>query len=356
MNKISDEIVNSLDKSKMFPKILEFPMQLRQGWDIGKAVQFTIDLGQFNNIVFGGMGGSAIAGDLVRSIFGKELSIPVIVNRGYHLPGFVDSKTLFIASSYSGNTEETLTATAEAEKRGCFICCVTSGGELARIAQEKNYPLFQLPSGYPPRSALGYSLGVLFSFFRELNIGKIYEDDIEETISFLESARKPWEEFNNSDNLPLSIAEEITGKLPLIYSSVEGVDGVGFRWKTQLNENSKTHAFYQPFSEKNHNEIMRWSAIPATKTFFSHLIMILLRLPTDYSRISLRMDITRDLVKKSGGKVLEIEGKGKSFFNQLLYLIHLGDLLSFYLAILYNVDPTEIENINYLKKDLAQNS
>ncbi len=356
MNKISGEIINSLDKSGMFQKILEFPTQLRQGWNIGKEARVKISLGQFNNIVFGGMGGSAIAGDLVRSIFGEELTIPVIVNRGYHLPGFVDSRTLFIASSYSGNTEETLTAAAEAGERGCFICCVTSGGQLARIAQEKGCQLFRLPPGYPPRGALGYSLGVFFSFFRELGVGKIYKDDVEKTISFLEDVRKPWQEFDNPDNLPFSLAKEISGKLPLIYSSVEGVDAVGFRWKTQFNENSKTHAFYQAFSEMNHNEIMGWSSIPGTKPFFPHLIMVLLRLSRDYSRIGLRMNITKNLVERNGGKVLEIEGKGESFFTQLLYLIHLGDLLSFYLAIFYNVDPTEIENINYLKKKLAESS
>jgi len=356
MNRISKETVASMDKSGMLQKILEFPSQLLRGWEIGEEVQVGVDLGRFRNIVFGGMGGSAIAGDVVRSLLGDGFPVPLIVNRGYRLPGFVDSRTLFVASSYSGNTEETLTATQKAKEKGCTVLCVTSGGRLGEMAEENGWPLFRLPSGYPPRAALGYSLGVMLHFFRRLGVGEVAQEDLKQTITFLEKMGKTWGQIENSDNLPLILAGEIRGKIPLIYSSVEGLDGVGFRWKTQLNENGKTHAFYQPFPEMNHNEIVGWKCLPGTDVFFRHFIMVVLRIPEDSPRIRLRMDTTKQLVEKSGGRVLEVMGEGSSFLARLLYLIYLGDLLSFYLAILYEVDPTEIQKIDRLKKALSEHS
>lgn len=353
MNISFEETINLVDKSGMFQKILEFPNQLIKGWEIGDGFRETIDFGRFRNVVFGGMGGSAIAGDLVRSLFDTQLSIPLIVNRGYRLPGFADARTLFIASSYSGNTEETLTATREAVEKGCSILCVTSGGQLSELAREKGYPLLILPPGYPPRAALGYSLGVFLSLFRKLGIGEISRDDLAETVAFLEETIQTWGQSENEKNLPFVFAKEIQGKIPLVYSSADLLGAVGFRWKTQLNENSKTHVFYQPFPEMNHNEIVGWECLSGTKTFFPHLMMVLLRIPEDSPRIHLRMDITKQLIEKSGVQVLELTGQGPSFLARLLYLIYFGDLLSFYLAILYDVDPTEILKINHLKERLV---
>ncbi len=351
---MTKETLVSIDQSGMFQKILEFPSQLLRGWEIGEKVQVEVELGRFRNIVFGGMGGSAIVGDVVRSLFGDRLPVPLVVNRGYRLPGFVDSRTLFIASSYSGNTEETLTATQEASEKGCSILSVTSGGRLGEMAEENGWPLFRLPGGYPPRAALGYNLGVMFYLFRKLGIGECTREELEQTVSFLEERGKAWGEVEHSDNLPLVLAKEIQGKIPLITSSVEGLGAVGFRWKTQLNENSKTHAVYQSFPEMMHNELVGWERLPGTEGFFGYLIMVVLRDPEDSPRIRLRSDVTKQLVEESGGRVLEVTGEGCSFLSRLLYLVFLGDLLSFYLAILYRVDPTEIQKIDRLKKALAE--
>ena len=353
MGRLSRKIVTAVDRSDMLGKILEMPSQLLRGWEMGEAAQGAFDLNGLRNVVFGGMGGSAITGDAVQSLMGGGFLVPFVVNRGYGLPGFVDSGTLFVASSYSGNTEETLAAAQEVVEKGCSVFCVTSGGRLGEMAEEMGWPLVRLPSGYPPRAALGYSLGVLIRFFSGLGVGGVTQEDLKQTVSFLEKTGEVWGELENPSNLPLALAERIRGRIPLIYSS-DTLRAVGFRWKTQLNENSKTHAFYQPLPEMNHNEIVGWEPLPGTERFFEHLMMILLRVPEDAPRIRLRMDITKQLVEDSGGRVLEVVGEGPSFLSRLLYLIFLGDLVSFFLAVLYGVDPTEIQKIDLLKKRLAQ--
>lgn len=356
MRPVLPKDILTFDRSGMLQKILEFPDQLLRGWEIENDFQIRIDFPRFRNVVLGGMGGSAIGGDVVKSLLGSRFPVPFVVNRGYQLPGFVDRDTLFIASSYSGTTEETLTATQEAVRRGCSIVCVSSGGKLFEMAKSGGYGLFELPSGYPPRAALGYSLGVLLAFFHRLGIGEISRDQIVKASSFLKKIGETWRRPDHPDNDSLLLAQRMYGKVPLIYSSGEACEAVGFRWKTQLNENSKTHAFYQPFPEMNHNEIVGWESLPATQDFSSRCIMVLLRMVDDNPRIRLRMDITKTLVEKSGGKVLEVIAQGSSFLERLLYLLYLADFVSFYLAVLYGVDPTEIQQIDHLKKRLSEQS
>ncbi|MCJ7813538.1 bifunctional phosphoglucose/phosphomannose isomerase, partial [bacterium] len=264
-------------------------------------------------------------------------------------------QTLVIASSYSGNTEETLNAFEDAQRKECSIICMTSGGRLAEITKQNKFPLLLLPQGYPPRAALGYGLGILFSVFKKLGISQIVNRELVDAVSFLERIGNEWKETANSNNLPYILAREIQGSIPLIYSSV-GLEAVALRWKMQFNENSKTHAFYFPIPEMNHNEITAWESLPGTERFFSFLTAVLLHISGDHPRINLRMDITKELVTQKGGKVLEVKAKGTTFLSQLLYLIYFGDWVSFYLAMLYHVDPTVIQNINYLKEWLSKNS
>jgi glucose/mannose-6-phosphate isomerase len=351
---ISLKYDKSIDKSDMLSKILEFPDQLLRGRQIAQEIDEEIHFDRYKNIVFGGMGGSAIAGDIIKSLFINKLPVPLIVNRGYRLPGFVGSESLFIASSYSGNTEETLQSTYEAIERGCSVLCVTAGGNLGGLARNKGFPVFSLPEGYPPRAALGFSLGVFLTIFGNNGVGDISEADIVATVSFLKECGKSWTPKEGSECLPLTLASQLKGKIPLINASSESLEAVGLRWKAQLNENSKTHAFYHSFPEMNHNEIVGWEDLSATKTFFPHLIMIMLRSVDDSPRIRLRMDITKRIVKAGGGKVLNVEAEGEPALSRMLYLIFLGDLVSYYLAMLYGVDPTEIEKINQLKSELTQ--
>ncbi len=348
------DLIGSLDQSELYHKILEFPAQLLRGWEIGEKNQEMTDMKKCKAIVLSGMGGSAIGGDIIRSLWSDTLPVPLIVNRSYRLPCFCDSRTLVIVSSYSGNTEETLNAFEDAQKKKCWIICMTSGGRLAEITKQNKFPLLLLPQGYPPRAALGYGLGILFSFFRKYGFVQITYEELADSVSFLERIGNEWKETVNSNNLPLHLAGKIQGNIPLIYSSV-GLEGVGLRWKMQFNENSKTHAFYFPIPEMNHNEITAWESLPGTERFLSHMVAVFLHISGDHPRINLRIDITKELVQKKGGKILEVNAKGTTFLSQLLYLIYFGDWVSYYLAMLYHVDPTVIQNINDLKDRLSKN-
>jgi glucose/mannose-6-phosphate isomerase len=355
MDKITQEMLTQLDTQGMFQKIKEFPEQLHKGWKIGETAEYNVDFKKIRHIVFAGMGGSAITGDLVRSVYNKDLPVPMIVNRDYQIPHFVNQETLFIASSYSGNTEETLAAFKEAIQRGAQIICITSGGQLEHIAQNKGFPLFRLVQGYPPRAALGFSLGLLLKIFHQFGVGKLSKKDIDSAVSVLAEKSRIWSDVDYTENAPLELAGQLFGKLPLIYASVNHLEPVGRRWKTQMNENSNIHAFFQSFPEMNHNEIVGWEMIDSIRNHFPNLIAIVLSDPEDHPRILKRMQIFRMFMKKDGHHIVELTGKGDSFFQRMLYLIHFGDWVSYYLAILNQVNPTEILKIDVFKQHLTKN-
>ncbi len=349
-------MIARLDSDDMFRKVVEFPEQLRKGWEIAESTRADIDLSQIRHIVFSGMGGSAISGDMIRSIHSEALSAPIIVNRGYRIPEFVNSETFFIASSYSGNTEETLSATEQAVEKGARIICITSGGQLEQIARKNNYPRFQLIPGYPPRAALGFSLGVLLQIFHRIGIGELSRQAIEKAASMITEKGRIWSDIGHQENLPLYTAKQLFGKVPLIYASVSRFEFVGYRWKTQLNENSKVHAFFQPFPEMNHNEIVGWEKIASTEKILSRLVPIVLSDSEDHPQILKRMEIFKKIMKEDKNDIIEIAGKGDTFFERMVYLINFGDWVSYYLAIFNQVDPTKISKIDLFKKLLAEKS
>jgi glucose/mannose-6-phosphate isomerase len=352
MNTRSKDAFFTPDLSGMAGKVMEFPAQLRTGWEIGKRQALPWNVKKLQNLIYAGMGGSAIAGDLIRSILTDELPIPFTVKRGYELPPFAGKGTLFIASSYSGNTEETLSVAAQAVEKKCSILCMTSGGKLAEMANEKKYPLVTLPKDYPPRAALGFSLGTLLNIFPRLGAGVISDKTFIDATHRLERLGTRWSNPHDADNQPYAVARSLMGKAPLIYADTNRLEPVGFRWKTHLNENSKTHAFFMPMPEMNHNEIIGWEILEGTKTFFPHLAAVLLRTPEEHPRVALRMEITKELIDKNGGTFIEIKAEGNDFLDRLLYLVWFGDWVSLYLALSYGADPTEINNINYLKNKL----
>jgi glucose/mannose-6-phosphate isomerase len=355
MNRVSKEMVARFDTEGMFWKIIEFPEQLYKGWEIAENTEADIDFSGICHIVFSGMGGSAIAGDLIRSLYFEVLSVPMIVNRSYRIPDFVNSQTLFIASSYSGNTEETLSAIEQAIERNAKIICVTSGGQLEQIAQKNGYPRFQLIPGYPPRAALGFGFGVLLQIFYRLGIGKLSCQEVEKAASMLMEKSRIWSDPDHQENHPLDVARKLFGKIPLIYASANHFEFVGYRWKTQLNENSKVHAFFQPFPEMNHNEIIGWGKMESTGKILARLVPVVLSCSGDHPQILKRMQIFKEIMKEDKNNIIEIAGTGDTFFESMVELIYFGDWVSYYLAILNRVDPTKISKIDLFKKRLAEN-
>lgn len=297
-------------------------------------------INNLSNIVVCGMGGSAISGDLLAGYLQDEIKVPIIVNRGYKLPRFVNEDSLVFISSYSGNTEETLSAYEKAIKLTKNILCITSGGKLQTL--NPKYTI-KIPAGYQPRCALGWLFVPMLIASHKLNIITNKNDELEESISLLLELSK---EFELDKSSPYKVAESLLGKLPIIYSDLRFL-AVARRWVAQLNENSKQFAHYNAFAELNHNEIVGFGE-PKIDTF-----LIILKDKSYNPRINLRIELTKQMFSPHT-EIQEIESKGNSLLARFFYLIYFGDWVSYWLAIIKGIDPTPIERIDWLKKELAK--
>jgi len=275
----------------------------------------------------------------------------LVVNKSYALPNFVNQKTLVFASSYSGNTEETLSGFEKALERGAKVIVVTSGGTLFQRAQEEGLPILKIPSGYQPRAALGY---LFFPILGVLERWQLISDKtlaIEETFDLFEhlsaefSSRTP-----KSENLAKQTAANLFGKIAVIYGSDDLTGVAALRWKCQFNENSKVPAFWHILPELNHNEIVGWHR----QDFGQNFALIFLRHQAEHPKINKRMEITRELIEKQVGGVYQIWARGDSRLAKIFSLLYLGDFISAYLAVLYEIDPTPVEKIELLKEKLKQ--
>ncbi|MBA7491520.1 hypothetical protein ES702_02067 [subsurface metagenome] len=346
----NSDFLKRTDKSQMGKILINFPQQCEGAVKIGRDFPISGEYKDINKVLAIGMGGSAIGGDLLRSYLFKDLGIPLIVNRNYKIPHFVGQDTLIFASSYSGNTEETLSAYQEAHKRGAKIIGLTSGGKLKEYCQRDGNPVIIIPSGFPPRTALGYLFFPLIMILERLKLIRNKMEEIEETIKILTKLSRelgPREKGNRAKRL----AQELYNKVPVVYSSSEYFEPVALRWKDQFNENSKVFAIWNLFPELNHNEIVGWEILEEiTKNF----IIILIRDRDDFERIKVRMDITKSIIKKKVSGINEVWSEGSSLLARIFSLIYLGDFISFYLAILNGVDPTPVKMIDLLKKELAK--
>ncbi len=322
--------------------VQNFPVQLRQALEIGENAKLRKHSAQIQNVLITGLGGSGIGGSILSEIVSSECPVPVCVNKDYFMPGFVGQHTLVIVSSYSGNTEETLYALDEAIRRKAKIVCITSGGKVAELAVSHDLDIIIIPGGMPPRSCLGYSLTQLFyvmSFF-DLT-GDNFRTQIASAIRLLE------QEGNEIKNEAKQITDFLSGKIPVIYC-VDGFGGVATRFRQQINENSKMLCWHHVLPEMNHNELVGWAE--------NHpdCAVVILRNETDYSRTQARIEISKEVFNRYSSGVKEIWSKGKSTLERSLYLIHLTDWVSCYLADKKNVDANEINIINHLKGELSK--
>ncbi|MBI5661041.1 MAG: bifunctional phosphoglucose/phosphomannose isomerase [Ignavibacterium album] len=321
-----------------------------------KQIEFTIqnsypdfgfNIDQIDKIIISGLGGSAISGDLLKNFLKEELSVPVIVNRNYFLPSFADEKTLLIASSYSGNTEETLSSFSEAVKKGCKVICISTGGKLEKLAQEHSAAFIRLQKGFQPRYALGLSFFTLLKVFEKL---KLIGNQKEVTENIISLWKRRAAEYSTEDNLAVSIAQQLVGFIPVIYSASDYSNAVGYRLKSQLNENSKLHAFHHEFPEMNHNEIIGWET-HQQKNLHTKVIYILDE--TYHPQIKKRFQIVSEFIKKSDTEIISLKSQEKDFKVRIMDLIFLADWISFYLGVFRGFDPSEIEYINLLKERLS---
>lgn len=295
-----------------------------------------------SNILVTGLGGSGIGGTILSDLVSSTLPVPLIINKEYHIPGFAGPGTLVIVSSYSGNTEETLSAMKAAMQCGSKIICISSGGEVARLAVENNFPLFLIPGGMPPRACLGYSLIQLLAVFEGLGW---YPGNLKEEVNgFLNELPGCKEELEFKAN---QIAAGLFGKTAVLYA-MSGYEGVAIRFRQQINENGKELCWHHVIPEMNHNELVGWTRER------KDLKVIFIYGGDDFERNLTRAEINKTVISKFTEGFMDIEGKGKTKLTRTLYLIHLFDLVSVHLAALKNIDPVEVKVIDFLKGRLAQ--
>ena len=349
IKKINRNLIEALDKSGMYQMLADFPGQCQHALSLGKVFRPTRQIGSVKKIVFAGMGGSAMSGEILRIYLQDKIDLPIHVVQSYGLPFFVDKDSLLFAISYSGNTEELLAVYKEAKKRGVKIIAITSGGKLKALTRKDKNSLISIPTGFPPRAALGYLVIPALLVLEKINLISSQEKYLAESISNLKSFAGKLAIENKKDNPALKITKDFYGRIPVIYGSFEVTSAVAYRWRTQLAENSKILSFNHSFPELNHNEIVGWQE---QKPLYKNFVIVILRDKEDHPRTKLRMEITHSLLQNYPRKIIEVWSKGKSPLARIFSLIILGDFVSFYLAILNGVDPTPVERIELLKKRL----
>ncbi|MFZ4591492.1 MAG: bifunctional phosphoglucose/phosphomannose isomerase [Ignavibacteria bacterium] len=349
---IQSKILKKFDKQDMYSVLYDFPVQVCNAVDIAAKVNVgKIKTAKVNNIIINGLGGSAIGGDLLRSYVAKEISVPVYINRNYSLPAFAKKDTLAIISSYSGNTEETVNAFKEALAKKCQIICITSGGTVEKLAKKNGCLLVKIPGGLQPRCALGYSFFTLLILFTKLKFIGDKATEINDVIINLEQALTEYTNVAFAENEALRIAATLKDKLPVIYSSVDVLDVVNLRWRGQISENAKILAYGNLYPEMNHNELVGWKL---NEDILKKIVVIYLEDKDDNKRIKMRMKITEKVYKKYASNILHLNSDCKSGLARIFDLIYLGDWVSYYLAILNEVNPTPVDAISYLKNELEK--
>ena len=324
--------------------IKEFPAQLREALEIGRNAEIRPHSRKIEQVLVCGMGGSGIGADVVAELIKNECEVPYISNKGYLVPAFAGEETLVICSSYSGNTEEVMSAFAQLEDRGCKIVCVASGGKLKDLAMEHSLDFIQLPAGKPaPRACLGYSFVQQLWILNKLGlIGVQVLKDVEKAVALLENEQ---DEIITRAN---HIANFIGERIPVIYVN-EGIESVALRWRQQFNENSKKLCWHNVIPEMNHNELVGW------KDPHNEFAVLLLRNALDFERNQMRMDINKEILNQKTNTLIEVQSRGNSLAESMIYLMHMGDWISWFLSELReDVDAVEIEVIDYLKNELAK--
>lgn len=326
----------------MYELIQQFPSQLLKALEIGEGLSLKTKFNSpIKNVLVSGLGGSGIGGSILNELTRDELPIPVSVNKGYFLPAFVDSSTLLILSSYSGNTEETLVCAEQAIAKGLKPVCITSGGKLTEIAQENDFDLIKIPGGYPPRACLGYSGIQLFYVLHHFGlINDRFKQQIKNTAAFLET-----EQALIIDDVKF-LAPKIARKIIVAYGE-DKYESALLRLKQQINENAKLHCWYNVIPEMNHNELVGW------REPNDAVAVLIFRADDEYERNTHRLLFKKDVIEKISESVYEIHAKGADNFEKHFYFIHFGDWLSYELAVLQGYDPIEIDVLNKLKAHMG---
>jgi len=298
-------------------------------------------------VVFAGVGGSAIGGQLIHDWLFSEARIPIVVSRGHCLPGFVDHETLVFAVSYSGETVETLNAFHQALERGCSIISVTSGGALESLSEEKGIPMVSMPKGLKPRAAIPYQFFIVATVLRRLGMIPNSWGEVQEAFEILKGLRKEIvPEIPTNSNTAKQLAFGLRYKIPFVYGP-RLFEGVAYRLSTQLNENSKVPASSGAFPELFHNAVL---ASEGPEEVLGPLCALIIRDPEEMDEMSRKIDRFIDILKPHVGRVIEIKARGRGRLARMFSILYTGDYVSTYLALLNGKDPSSMDAIDSLKK------
>jgi len=351
LNKLEPAFLKQADPSDMYGVICSMPRQAREALDIVDKTEMSLADNSCRSLIICGMGGSAIAGDIISAYGQDKMAMPVWVQRNYGLPGWAGRQDLAVISSYSGDTEESLSAYHQAHQAGMKILGITSGGKLKALCRQNNDPCLIIPGGLPPRGALGYSFFVLWGMLGKLGLIKASRSEAAEAISLLETLVS---EFALGNPAPKNQAKELAAKLhnhlPVVYSSVDSLWPVARRWTNQINENSKMLSYCVFFPELCHNEIVGWQELPQIR---QNTKIVMLSDRQDHRSNVLRAGIISGILKAEAAEIIKIETRGESLLARMFSAIFLGDMASYYLSLLNQVDPTPVERIKFLKSKLG---
>lgn len=322
--------------------VADFPKQLQKALLIAQSAKLNNAINSINNVVISGLGGSGIGGSIVSELVSDEAICPIIINKDYSAPSFINQNTLAIICTYSGNTEETIQVLKHCIQVKAKIAIITSGGEAANLAEQHKIDYILLPAGFPPRSCIGYSICQILKVLHFHGIIQhSHLNEVEETIALLNNQK---EEILNEAK---QVADVIYNKMPIIYT-IGNTEGVAIRFRQQLNENSKMLCWHHVIPEMNHNELVGWTEKN------DNLAVIVFRYANDYYRSVKRLEVCKDVFAKYCNTIIEINAKGKTSVQSALYMIHLGDWISCLIADIKNVDAVDISIINHLKSELSK--
>jgi glucose/mannose-6-phosphate isomerase len=344
-------VYRQIDTSGMLSHLHEFPEQCERAWERVLRFDLPREYTTVDKVIILGMGGSAIGGEVARRLSLGESKAPVWIHRDYGLPPFTDDSTLVIASSYSGNTEETISAFTQSLKTSAKKLVLTTGGKLKQLAEKNSIPVFLIDYPAPPRAAFPHSFIPLVGFFQKLGLLRDKSADLQEGLQILNRLSRDLVETTPLVSNPAKqLAAKLWGHVVIIYGA-ELLSEVAQRWKTQLNENSKAWAFFELFPELNHNAVVGYEFPSPVK---ERIFVVLLHSTLFNPRNRLRYKATAKLLAEAGISHELVEAQGATALAQVMSLVLFGDYASLYLAILNRIDPTPVDCIDFVKKYLAQ--
>jgi glucose/mannose-6-phosphate isomerase len=343
------EKMRKIDKSNMLQFCIEMAKHYRESVKNAEKITFTYATPE--NVVIAGMGGSGIGGELLKDYARAKSPMPIEVSKDYQLPAYVGKQSLVLLVSYSGETEETLSAFLDAMQHKCMVYCISSGGTLLKYAEQLNVPHFQVAPDMPPRAALPHMFTPLLAILEKTGMASGASEELSEATKLLDKTSKEnAPEKKTAENFSKTLALNLSGVTPVVYGF--GIyRGVAMRWKQQFNENSKVPAKWEVFSELNHNEIVGWEN--AAK-FGKNYASIFIRDKAEPVEIRNRIEITKALMQPSVPKTFEVWTQGKSQLAKMLSTICIGDFTSVYLALLRKADPTPVKTVSLLKERIEQ--